>query len=134
MTKYLIDTHILIWLAVSPTKISKNIIKIIENTDNKICVSSISFWEIAIKISIGKLSLQGLTIEDLVQFCIQQDIEIVQLPISAVTFYSHLSIKENHRDPFDRALISLCITDNYIFLSVDDKLHQYKNDGLIFIN
>ena len=68
MTKYLIDTHILIWLAVSPTKISKNIIKIIENTDNKICVSSISFWEIAIKISIGKLSLQGLndTLESIV--------------------------------------------------------------------
>ena len=131
--KYLIDTHILIWLAVSPEKIPPNILAIIENIDNQIYISTINLWEIAVKISIGKLSLDGLTIDDLINLCLSQDIEIIELPIHSIKIYSHLPIKENHRDPFDRALISICLANNYVFLSVDEKMEQYKNDGLNLI-
>ena len=131
--KYLIDTHILIWLAVSPEKVSKTILDIIENPQNDISISTVSLWEIAIKLSIKKLDLQGLEINDLVDFCDEQDIKIVQLPISAVRKYRSIPIKENHKVPFDRALIALCISDNYIFLSHDGKLEQYAQDGLVFI-
>ena len=132
--KYLIDTHILIWLAISPEKIAQNILQIIENKRNRICVSTVSLWEIAVKISIGKLSLKGLTINQLVAMCVEQDIEIIELPVSAIQTYSTLPIKENHRDPFDRALIALCISNHYTFLSVDNKLNQYKNNGLLLID
>lgn len=132
--KYLIDTHILIWLAVSPEKVPQNILNIIENTDNEITVSTVSFWEIAIKQSVGKLDLRGLEISDLEQMCFEQNVGIVQLPISVVKQYKKLPMKENHRDPFDRALISLCISDNYTFLSVDTKLEQYRADGLLFLS
>ena len=111
--KYLIDTHILIWLAVSPDEISKNVFKIIENPQNDVYISTVSFWEIAIKLSIKKLDLQELEISDLIKICQDQNIKIVQLPLSAVTKYRNLPLKENHKDPFDRALISLCIADDY---------------------
>lgn len=75
--KYLIDTHILIWLAVSPEKVPKNILDIIENPLNDIFISTVSLWEIAIKLSIKKLDLQGLTIDDLVQICDEQNIKVV---------------------------------------------------------
>ena len=132
--KYLIDTHILIWLAVSPEKIPSSILKIIENSENDIYFSTISLWEIAIKLSIKKLDLKGLEISDLIQICQEQDIKIIQLPVSAVEKYRNLPVKENHKDPFDRALISICIADDYIFLSHDTKLEQYEKDGLIFIS
>ncbi len=132
--KYLIDTHILIWLAVSPEVIPKTILEIIENPSNEICISTVSLWEIAIKLSIKKLDLQGLEISDLVNICKAQDISIVQLPISAVKKYRTLPMKEKHRDPFDRALISLCIADGYVFLSHDSKVGQYEKDGLVFIS
>lgn len=132
--KYLIDTHILIWLAVSPDSISKNILKIVENPSNDIYVSTVSLWEIAIKLSIKKLDLQGLEILDLVQICQEQGIKIVQLPISSVIQYKNLPVKQNHKDPFDRILISICISDSYVFLSHDTKLNQYKTDGLVFIS
>lgn len=132
--KYLIDTHILIWLAVSPEKIPQSILDIIVNSDNEITVSTVSLWEIAIKQSVGKLDLNGLEISDLEQMCNEQNIRIVQLPVSAIKQYKRLPLKENHRDPFDRALISLCISDNYTFLSVDTKLAQYKSDRLSFIS
>lgn len=132
--KYLIDTHILIWLAVSPDSISKNILKIVENPSNDIYVSTVSLWEIAIKLSIKKLDLQGLEILDLVQICQEQGIKIVQLPNSSVIQYKNLPVKQNHKDPFDRILISICISDSYVFLSHDTKLNQYKTDGLVFIS
>lgn len=132
--KYLIDTHILIWLAVSPEKISKEIYEIIENPQNDISISTVSLWEIAIKLSIKKLDLQGIGITDLVQFCSEQNIKIVQLPVSAVKQYGSIPVKENHKDPFDRALIALCISDDYVFLSHDGKLDQYKQDGLVLIS
>lgn len=132
--KYLIDTHILIWLAVSPEKVPENILEIIENPLNDISVSTVSLWEITIKLSIKKLDLQGLEITDLVQVCEEQDIHIVQLPVSAVKQYRTIPIKGNHRDPFDRALIALCISGGYVFLSHDGKLGQYEQDGLVFIS
>ena len=132
--KYLIDTHILIWLAVSPEKVSRKISEIIENPQNDISISTISLWEIAIKLAIKKIDLQGIEISDLVQFCSEQNIKIVQLPVSAVKQYVTIPVKERHKDPFDRALIALCISDDYVFLSHDGKLDQYTQDGLVFIS
>lgn len=132
--KFLIDTHILIWLAVSPERIPKSAFEIIENPQNDLYVSTVTLWEIAIKLSIKKLDLKGLEISDLVQICNEQEIKIVQLPISAVSKYRILPIKDNHRDPFDRALIALCISDGYVFLTHDSKISQYEEDGLIFIS
>lgn len=132
--KYLIDTHILIWLAVSPEKISRNVFEIVCNLNNEIYISTVSLWEIAIKLSIKKLNLDGLGIKDLVEICAMQNIGIVELPISAVTQYRRLPLKDNHRDPFDRALVSLCISDGYTLLSHDNKIAQYQSDGLQYIS
>ena len=132
--KYLIDTHILIWLAISPDSISESILEIMENPSNDLYISTVSLWEIAIKLSIKKLDLKGLEISDLVQICQEQGIKIIQLPVSSVMQYKNLPIKQNHKDPFDRALISTCIADNYVFLSHDTALDQYRQDGLVFIS
>ena len=43
-------------------------------------------------------------------------------------------MKERHKDPFDRLLISLCSAGDYVFLSSDSKVGQYKVDGLKFIS
>ncbi|MCR5455890.1 MAG: type II toxin-antitoxin system VapC family toxin [Bacteroidales bacterium] len=132
--KYLIDTHILIWLAISPEKISKSIFDIIIDTDNKICVSTISFWEIAIKLIVNKLDLQGIGINDLIKICNTQNISIIEFPIDAALQYRQLPLKENHRDPFDRGLISICMAEGYTFLTHDNKISQYEIDGLKYIN
>lgn len=131
--KYLVDTHILLWLGVSPEKISPDIMRILEDPENEIYVSTISLWEIAIKQSIGKLDLCGIDLPDIIQMCTEQDITIVQFPVSAALQYRTLPLKEKHRDPFDRALISLCLSDSYTFLSADAKIAQYALDGLRFV-
>lgn len=106
----------------------------IENTDNEIYVSTLSLWEIAIKLVIHKLDLQGIGIKELVRICKMQNINIIEFPISAAIQYQNLPLKGNHRDPFDRGLISLCISEGYTLLSNDGKIFQYKNDGLQYNN
>lgn len=106
----------------------------IENTDNEIYVSTLSLWEISIKLVIHKLDLQGIGIKELVRICKMQNINIIEFPISAAIQYQNLPLKENHRDPFDRGLISLCISEGYTLLSNDGKIFQYKNDGLQYNN
>ena len=132
--KYLIDTHILIWAAISPQKLSQSMADIIKNPLNQIYVSTISLWEIAIKLVIKKLDLNGIGISDLIEYCKELNINIIEFPISAAIQYQNLPLKENHRDPFDRGLISLCISEGYTLLSNDGKIFQYKTDGLQYNN
>ncbi|MBR5984161.1 MAG: type II toxin-antitoxin system VapC family toxin [Bacteroidales bacterium] len=108
--------------------------EIVCNLNNEIYISTVSLWEIAIKLSIKKLNLDGLGIKDLVEICAMQNIGIVELPISAVTQYRRLPLKDNHRDPFDRALVSLCISVGYTLLSHDNKIALYQSDGLQYIS
>ena len=57
--KYLLDTHTAIWALGSKTKLSQAAKAIIDDVSLSLCVSIISAWEIAIKISIGKLNFVG---------------------------------------------------------------------------
>ena len=107
---------------------------IIKNPLNQIYVSTISLWEIAIKLVIKKLDLNGIGISDLIEYCKELNINIIEFPISAAIQYQNLPLKENHRDPFDRGLISLCISEGYTLLSNDGKIFQYKTDGLQYNN
>lgn len=58
MKKYLIDTHILLWLMLEPQKLSDVVKKTLQNSNNLLYVSKISLWGIAIKIKIGKLNIE----------------------------------------------------------------------------
>lgn len=130
----LLDTHILIWSIVDPDQIPKPILNKIEDSDNKVYVSYITLWEIALKQSIGKLDLKGFDIKDLPDFCIQQGFEFISLESSDSLGISNLPSKENHRDPFDRMLIVQAKNRDYFFASVDEKMDQYRADGLKLLN
>ncbi len=53
----LLDTHAFLWAAIEPEKLSARIRKTIADPANEIYLSTISFWEIALKFSLGKLTL-----------------------------------------------------------------------------
>lgn len=120
-------------VATSPEKISKTIFHVLENPQNDICVSAISFLEIAIKSSVKKIDLDGIEISDLIEMRNEQSIQIIELPISSIIKYQQLPLKDNHKDPFDRALVSICLSENFTFLSVDKKVVQYKENGLTLL-
>ena len=133
MKKYLLDTHTLIWAIVDKNKLSKQVLKILQDNDNKIFVSAVSFWEIAIKHGKGKMDLENFQIRNIPEYCRRLAIEQIPLMPEDAINYSDLPFYENHKDPFDRMLIYQCIRCNFILVSKDDKMKFYENDGLELI-
>jgi len=123
--KYLIDTHTATWYKEGDKQISKKSINIIENFDNKIYFSVASLWEIVIKLNIKKLQLTQNYSVFKKYF---DNLSFTKLDISEKYFetYLRLPIIQNHRDPFDRMLISQAITENIPILSADTKFDLYS--------
>ena len=127
---YLLDTHTFIWAALKTDKLSENCKQIISNRDNAICVSTISFWEIALKTGMGKFSFKNIDINKFPKLAREMDFTVVDMQEDEAITFHKLPLKENHKDPFDRMLIWQAITKNMTMLSKDVFFAQYKKDGL----
>ncbi len=92
-------------------------------------LSTVSFWEIALKFSLGKLELTGCTPEDLVTIARDMRLAIVA-PSAEETVGFHRLPRKAHKDPFDRMLIWLCLQRDWTFLTRDVALHDYHSLGL----
>ena len=127
---YLIDTHILIWSLIEPNKINEKLQNILKDKKNTIFVSKISFWEISLKYSLGKIELTGIQPEDFEKGTIKLGFEIKDIETNEVLSYYNLPKFKDHKDPFDRMIIWQCIKNKYILISRDSRIENYKNLGL----
>ncbi len=121
---YLLDTHTLIWSQFNSDNLSDNAKEKLED-DKKVYVSIASFWEIAIKQSIGKLDID-VSPKELVDQCIESGMYI--LPIKPEHLDLIKTLPDIHRDPFDRLLIAQAKSENLTFISRDEKIAQYDID------
>jgi len=129
---YLLDTHAFLWALFDHNQLSHNASSIILNTENIIYVSLITFWEIALKFSIGKLSLENVSPEELPLYAENSGFEILGItPVEISSFYKLPPI--SHKDPFDRLIIWQCIQNNMVIISKDSKMKEYKKYGLNLI-
>ncbi len=118
---HLLDTHTLIWFLEDDPQLPPVTRTQIETTPT-IFISIISLWEIAIKASIGKLTLSFPfnTIEPNLTTA-----GITQLPITFKDLEIYLSLPLHHRDPFDRLLIAQAINYSLTFISQDAQMDAY---------
>lgn len=63
--RYLLDTHVILWLAYEDTKLTKTVKDILLLQESQIYLSTVSFWEISLKFQSGKLDLKGHSPETL---------------------------------------------------------------------
>lgn len=130
MTDFLIDTHVFLWLNFTPEKLPSKTLKQLQDRKNHVSVSVISFWEIALKYQLGKLSLSGFLPHELIHSAEQMGIQVATItPNEFATFFQLPSVSD-HRDPFDRLIIWQCIAQNRTLISHDCKLAYYLNLGL----
>jgi PIN domain nuclease of toxin-antitoxin system len=126
---YLLDTHYMLWALTDTRKLSKKIKDEITHPDNRIIISTVSFWEISLKASIGKLKLVGLSPENLPDACIQMGFDIATLgPVESGSYHNLRAT--HHKDPFDRMLIWLAMCNDYTFVSSDRQVKKYTSEGL----
>ena len=121
--RLLIDTHILIWFLEGNRLLSISRRQTIAKARNDIFVSVASLWEIAIKISLGKLLLIK-PLADVIKQITVEDIEI--LPISPEHILQVSTLPFHHRDPFDRLLIAQAQVENLAVMTNDVEFSGYK--------
>ena len=128
--EYLIDTHVFIWALMDTKKISKKTFEIVENENNTIYISSMSFWEIAIKCQSKKFELRGINVLQLPHIAKQFNFSILNPQTYDFVSIGQIPLKENHHDPFDRMLIQQAIRNDLVLISKDEKFRQYEENGL----
>jgi PIN domain nuclease of toxin-antitoxin system len=126
---YILDTHYMLWSIADSKKLSKKVKEVITDPDNSIIVSTISFWEVSLKSSLGKLEITGFTPEDLPEACLKMGFEIVALSAEESSTYHKLKAVY-HKNPFDRMLIWQAIQNNYTMISRDLDVKKYVSEGL----
>jgi PIN domain nuclease of toxin-antitoxin system len=118
--KLLLDTHILLWVLENNNGLTVQQKELIQNTENEKWVSRISFMELAIKISIGKLETKT-SLQEIISHTTNDGFKILPIKDEHITNYLSLPLYENHRDPFDRFLISTAQFEEMGIISSDEK-------------
>jgi PIN domain nuclease of toxin-antitoxin system len=121
--RLLIDTQAFLWFAGNDPKLSTVARGLIEDPSNDLLLSAASVWELAIKLSIGKLRLS----EPLKPF-LQRQLPanaIDPLPVLQEHAEHVVTLPFHHRDPFDRLLVAQCLIENLPIISIDGVLDAY---------
>jgi PIN domain nuclease of toxin-antitoxin system len=123
--KLLLDTHTFLWFIGKNPKISLEARNQITNNNNpdQLYLSMASLWEIAIKVSLGKLTLHESYEVLFPQQLNINGIKKLDIAVSHTTLVAKLPF--HHNDPFDRLLIAQAITENMTIISADTAFDAY---------
>ncbi len=118
--RILLDTHIALWVMAGSNRIS-SIRDVILADENDIYISTASWWELAIKIGVGKF--EGNLPEIRVA---AKKSGFIELPVTGDHTESVLNLPPVHKDPFDRMLIAQAISEPMRLITADGKLESYS--------
>jgi PIN domain nuclease of toxin-antitoxin system len=121
--KLLIDTHTFLWFVNDDLQLSTTAASLLES-DHTVLLSIASLWEIAIKVSIGKLVLPY----PFEQFISEQLAlnEITVFPIRIADCDYVIRLPFHHRDPFDRMIIAQALAEDIPIVSIDTAFDNYE--------
>jgi PIN domain nuclease of toxin-antitoxin system len=126
---YLLDTHTFLWVALAPAQLSRRAKAVIEDANNPIGISTVTFWEISLKHALGKLELTGVVPDELPAVAAQMQMAIQPLVAEDAATYHRLA-RTAHKDPFDRMIVWQCLRRGWTLISADGELGEYRNFGL----
>lgn len=120
--KLLLDTHLLLWMAAEPAKLSEKVRSLVLDRQNDLFFSAASIWEIAIKSQL-----------DRVDSCVDahvlrrglSDNGYLELPINAAHALAVPALPPLHKDPFDRMLVAQATVEGFVLLTLDEQVAAY---------
>ena len=121
--KVLLDTHSFLWLITGDERLSETAKQTFLNPDTQLFFSAASFWEICIKASLGKITLQSGWSETIQNEMLDNSIQ--WLPIEIPHCIEVAKLPFHHRDPFDRLLIAQAMVEDMHLLSRDSRFSAY---------
>ncbi|MBF8249552.1 MAG: hypothetical protein HW400_153 [Candidatus Levybacteria bacterium] len=126
---YLVDTHVFLWAISAPEKLSKKAKSLLLDVDSTKYISLITFWEISLKFSTGKIDLKGGLPENMLFMAKRVGLEVLTLDVDTVSSFYKLPRLRN-KDPFDRMLAWQAISKDFNLLTKDQDFADYKDYGL----
>ncbi len=120
---FIVDTHAFLWFLEGNNNLSKNAREMIEELDTKKFISIVSIWEIALKINLGKLTLQ-ISLEELKGEIFNNNFDILPLDFDHIIKLREL--EDIHKDPFDRMIIAQATCEKCSIISKDGNFKFYK--------
>ena len=121
--KLLLDTHLLLWAAGDPDRLSHVARALIEDPANELIFSAASLWEIAIKRGLGRADFH--VDARVLRRCLL-DNGYAELPITSEHTVAIDSLPLIHKDPFDRILIAQAIVEGITLLTTDSLVAMYS--------
>ncbi len=123
--RLLLDTHAMYWYLEGDPKLSSTAQALIQDITNEILISPASYWEIAIKVSIGKWTLNR-PYEEFIDLALKQyGFQVLPILPPHTARLIGLTFPPNHKDPFDRLMVAQAIAEGIPLVSVDPKLDVY---------
>ena len=120
--KLLLDTHLLLWAAGQPEKLSVEAQSLISNPENELIFSAASLWEITIKSGMGR---KDFHVDPRVLRRGLLDNGYTELPITSEHAVATDNLPLLHKDPFDRILVAQSIVEGFTLLTSDTLVSQY---------
>ena len=121
--KYLLDTHSLIWFLGGDPQFSAHARQLIEDDESELFVSVASLWEMAIKFSIGKLTLEKPFEQMFPEQLERNGIDILGIGVAHLKLLCALPF--HHRDPFDRLIIAQALAEAMPIIGMDSVFGEY---------
>ncbi|MGE3727383.1 MAG: type II toxin-antitoxin system VapC family toxin [Candidatus Sericytochromatia bacterium] len=123
------DTHALLWFIEGDQRLPSPLRTILDQVDTQKYVSKISFWELSIKKSLGKLHTRQAPSTMLQQI---QMTDALVLGIQSTHLTQLETLPFHHRDPFDRLLIATAMAEGLTLISADQHFHAYEGISLLW--
>lgn len=121
--KLLLDTHLLLWAASEPERLSARAKAYFEDAEHELLFSAASIWEVAIKSGLGRVDFKvdaRLLRRGLL------DNGYGELPITSAHAVFVESLPPLHKDPFDRILVAQAHVEGITLLTADSAVASYS--------
>jgi PIN domain nuclease of toxin-antitoxin system len=120
--RVVLDTHIVLWWQTGNPRLSRDARQLVESASDEVMVSQASLWEVAIKISAGRLLVDLELFERQVEEFGFSWLDITNAHLLTV---AELPKVPGHKDPFDRLLVAQAMTEPLILVTADARLARY---------
>lgn len=126
MARYLLDSDAFLWVKAEPQRIRRETFEEISGADNRIFVSVVTLWELAIRASKGKLAIFDALIARRPLDSLLSESGMSLLEIELAHIMTAYRLPFYHRDPFDRMMIAQALNEGMTLITSDATVLRYR--------